>query len=306
MNKKTNLLLWLLIITSVLVALVGGILKYGVFSTLGVRTEGNIMELPFLLMADDGLQFSLRHAYKNYVTPPETTPPTQAAEATEAIPTEPVPAQTQPPETLPPETEPVVIAVEESWFDDVLFIGDSRTVGLQRHGRLGDADYFCGIGMSYFNMFDYFCKDQDFYRGSTLEGLLKTNTYGKIYISLGMNGSGNAAEMLEAVLDETIAKILEYQPDTKIILHSIIGVGPRKEKQAWYFDNEILYAINEIYCSRADGQTVFYLDPNDWMTDEEGHLLSDYCDEDQCHLTQFGYETWAAWILDSAGALGIS
>ena len=49
MNKKTNLLLWLLIITSVLVALAGGILKYGIFSPLGIRTERSIMELPFLL-----------------------------------------------------------------------------------------------------------------------------------------------------------------------------------------------------------------------------------------------------------------
>lgn len=304
MNKKTNLLLWLLIITSVLVALAGGILKYGIFSPLGIRTEGSVMELPFLLMADDGLQFSLRYAYKNHVNPPETTPPTEETEPTEPESTEIIP--TQPAETLPPETEPVIIQVEESWFDDVLFIGDSRTVGLQRHGRLGEADYFCDIGMSYFNMFDYYCKDQDFYRGATLEYLLKTKSYGKIYIALGMNGSGNAVEMHDAVVNETIAKIQELQPDAVIILHGIIGVGPQKEKQAWYYANEILYAINEIYISKADGETIFYTDPNDWMTDEEGYLIKDYCDEDQCHLTKFGYESWAEWILSSAGEFGIS
>lgn len=301
MKKHTNLLLWLLAVTSVLVALAGAVLKYGVFAPLGVRTDGNIMEVPFLLLADDGLQFTLRYSYEKNKAPAETEPPmTEPAETREPA-TEAVIEETQ-----PVETEPPVIEVEESWFDDALFIGDSRMVGLQRHGRLGEADYFCAIGMSYFNLKDFHCKDTSFYWGTNLDYLLKTRTYGKVYIALGMNGSGNSLDMTGVIVDETIQKIREYQPDAKIILHAIIGVGPTKEASAWYFENDILYAINEVYASKADGETVFYIDPNDWMTDEEGHLLSDYCDEDQCHLTVYGYESWAAWILDTAGSLGIS
>lgn len=310
MKHNKSLLLWLLVITSVLVALVGGGIKYAIFKPLGIDPDCNIMELPFRLMADEGLKFTLRYSLQNKNTEPpseeeipvtETVPADTAPAGTEVPETE--AAQTEPAPTQPPETEPV--EVEESWFDDVLFIGDSRTVGLQRHGRLGDADYFCDIGMSYFNMFGYYCKDNDFYNGATLEYLLKTKTYGKIYIALGMNGSGNPEEMVDAVVDETIAKILELQPDAKIILHSIIAVGPRKEARAWYFVNEVLLALNEIYASKADGETVFYIDPNDWMTDEEGNILETYCDQDQCHLTPYGYEVWSEWILDTAGDLGI-
>lgn len=313
MKKTTNLLVWLLVITSMLVALFGGYVKYVILKPLGIEPDGSIMEIPFQLIADDGLRFSLRYAMEKRnepaeTTPPETLPPVTlpAEEETEAPAPETEPAETVPAETEPPVTEPVVVEVEESWFDDVLFIGDSRMVGLQRHGRLGKADYFCDIGMSYFNMFKFYCKDDDFYNGATLEYLLKTKTYGKIYIALGMNGSGNPTEMLEAVLDEVIAKIQELQPDAKIILHSIIAVGPRKEARAWYFDNEVLYGINEVYASKADGERVFYIDPNYWMTYENGHLSDEYCDEDQCHLTVYGYESWAAWILDSAGDLGIA
>lgn len=301
MKKHTNLLLWLLAVTSVLVALAGAVLKYGVFAPLGVRTDGNIMEVPFLLLADDGLQFTLRYSYEKSKAPAETEPPATVPAETREPATEAVIEETQ-----PVETEPPVIEVEESWFDDALFIGDSRMVGLQRHGRLGEADYFCAIGMSYFNLKDFHCKDTSFYWGTNLDYLLKTRTYGKVYIALGMNGSGNPLDMTGVIVDETIQKIREYQPDAKIILHAIIGVGPTKEASAWYFENDILYAINEVYASKADGETVFYIDPNDWMTDEEGHLLSDYCDEDQCHLTVYGYESWAAWILDTAGSLGIS
>ena len=305
MNKKTNLLLWLLVITSVLAALTGAVLKYGIFAPLGVKTDGNIMEVPFLLLADDGLQFTLRYSYEKSKAPAETEPAMTEPPMTEPAMTEPATEATVA-ETQPAETEPPVIEVEESWFDDALFIGDSRMVGLQRYGRLGEADYFCAIGMSYFNLKDFHCNDTSFYRGANLDYLLKTRTYGKVYIALGMNGSGNPLDTTSAIVDETIEKIRTHQPDAKIILHAIIGVGPVKEASAWYFENDILYAINEVYASKADGETVFYIDPNDWITDEEGHLLSDYCDQDQCHLTVYGYESWAAWILDTAGDLGIS
>ncbi len=37
---------------------------------------------------------------------------------------------------------------------DVLFIGDSRTVGLSEYGDLGNADVFADSGMSVFNLLD--------------------------------------------------------------------------------------------------------------------------------------------------------
>ena len=39
-------------------------------------------------------------------------------------------------------------------FSDVLFIGDSRTVGLSEYGDLGEAEVFANSGMSVFNLFD--------------------------------------------------------------------------------------------------------------------------------------------------------
>ena len=37
-------------------------------------------------------------------------------------------------------------------MDDALFIGDSRTVGLMEYAGIDDADYFCTVGMSVYNI----------------------------------------------------------------------------------------------------------------------------------------------------------
>ena len=77
----------------------------------------------------------------------ETTSPETAWEVTE-----PATVETAPPTSVSPttaETEPTTEpAPDESWFDDALFIGESRTAGLQGYGRLGKADYFCGEGLT--------------------------------------------------------------------------------------------------------------------------------------------------------------
>ena len=38
------------------------------------------------------------------------------------------------------------------YFDDALFIGDSRTVGIQQCGGIDSATYFCSVGMSLYGV----------------------------------------------------------------------------------------------------------------------------------------------------------
>lgn len=94
--------------------------------------------------------------------------------------------------------------VEEAWFDDALFIGDSRTVGMSQYGRLGKADYFADTGMTVFNVLTREAADTGFVRQS-LESLLSAKEYGKIYLMLGINEIGYPFETLirqyQAVLD---------------------------------------------------------------------------------------------------------
>lgn len=43
--------------------------------------------------------------------------------------------------------------VGKEYFDDALFIGDSRTVGISEYGDLNNATFFANTGMSVYNVF---------------------------------------------------------------------------------------------------------------------------------------------------------
>lgn len=69
-----------------------------------------------------------------------------------------------------------VYGQDESFFDDALFIGDSRMVNVANYARLGNADYFADVGMTVFKMFSTTASDKDF--GATdLASLLRSREY---------------------------------------------------------------------------------------------------------------------------------
>lgn len=44
--------------------------------------------------------------------------------------------------------------VTQDYFDDAVFIGDSRTVGLRDYGGWDNATYYASIGLTVYDMFD--------------------------------------------------------------------------------------------------------------------------------------------------------
>lgn len=303
MKKHTLTLVILLIVSSLLVAGVGAVLKYGVLKPLGIRREEGIMELPFVLMADKSLSYQVQSRWEAMRNP--TQPPTDPPQPpTEAAPVETIP-ETELPTEVPtePPTQPTYAAVDESWFDDVLFIGDSRTMGMRDMARLGDADYFCASSMTVFSVTTKPCSDEDFYN-KYLTDVLESKTYGKIYVHLGLNECGNNHELVMEKYRELIGLIREKQPDAVIILQAIMSVTRNKASNP-DFSLKRINNLNEQIAALAEDDTFRYIDTNGWITDEEGYMISEKS-RDGCHLYGTGYIEWSQWILENAGSLGIS
>lgn len=296
MKKAPFTLIFLIVISSVLAACLGAYLKYEVLQPMGLYREESIISVPFLLISDYGTQYTLNYkAEKSEETvPPETV----AAE----LPTEPATEPPTEPETEPP-TEPPVIEVDESWFDDVLFIGDSRTVGLRDYARTGNAEYFCSVGMTVLKSRETWAKDTNF-PAKTLEQLLSERTYGKIYIELGLNDSGYPVETIMDGYQKLLDMVRELQPDAVIILQGIMAVSKWKSDSSTMLNMDNLNAINEGIKGLSDGEMIRYIDVNEWIANEEGYL-PDEMTGDGCHLYVEGYRAWAQWIWDTAGELRI-
>lgn len=290
MKLRCLLLALLLLISSVVVAGIGAYVKYKMILPKKLNTYGqkSVIELPFLYLYDPVLQYLLAD------TPAQTEPPTTTQAATTAPTTAP-PATTQSEEPMP---------IGEEWFDDALFIGDSRTVGLRDYARLGDADYFCEVGMTVFNVGSKSLEDLDFTKQS-LTHLLENKTYGKIFINFGLNEAGYPQEAFYRRYESFVEQIRFLQPEAIVILQGIMSVTTQKAEKADYFHPVRIQRRNDWMATLADGQQIFYIDVNAAFTDEEGYLLEDLTN-DGYHPTASGYALWRDWLTEAVSLLQLS
>lgn len=231
-------------------------------------------------------------------TTPETTVMT--------IPTETIPpvTETVPPTTVATEqpTEPTEPALDESWFDDALFIGESRTMGLKMWGRLGNADYFCAESLTVYGVFDIEASDINFY-SQRLNRLLSGKTYGKVYIHLGINEVGGNLDKFAAQYLKLIDLIREKQPDAHIILQAVVVLSKDYSSNA-IFRQENIQAINDRIRQLSEDEGLFFSDVNQLVADENGYLNMELS-FDGCHLHETGYQAWAQWLLEEASSFDI-
>ena len=193
--------------------------------------------------------------------------------------------------------------VDAGWFDDVLFIGDSRTVGLRDYARSGNADYFCTVGLNVYDAPYEYTSDRN-YSYTNLSGLLSSKTYGKIFINLGINECGYPRSSMMGAYKSLLNKVRQAQPGAKIILMGILTCGRGKEAENSCFGPANLYAINQEIAALADHETVFYMDSNAAFADDSRYLPGKIS-PDGCHLYLSYYQVWADWISYAAKQMGL-
>jgi len=299
MQKRLLALLCMLVLSTLLVTCAGLYLKFEVLQPAGLFHDKSLIEIPFAAIKDPAARFVLENLKEQKQREQETEPPTEPAAVRRR------PLKDAPPlPTMEPDPPPPLIIVTERWFDDALFIGDSRTVGLRDYARLGNADYFCSVGMTVFDATKQKLSDLNF-SDMNLETLLKSKRYSKIYISLGLNGCYLPHDLLMEGYASLLDMVQEHQPHAAIILQGMITLGRKKAASEWFFSLKNLQEINAQISAFADGNMIRYIDANEHFADEEGYLPS-WRSSDGCHFSVSGYQEWAQWILDNADTLNIS
>ncbi len=209
-------------------------------------------------------------------------------------------AATQPepptPEISEPETYEFTVS-DKSYFDDALFIGDSRTAGLQKYGTLDNADYFASAGL---NLYTIERTKVETAEGKKikLEEMLTHNTYGKVYIMLGINELGYDFDTTVQKYREFIDYIFAMQPDTILYVCANMHVNSLRNELDEIHNNPAINRMNEQIASFADQKNIFYLDINPLFDDEEGNLAQEYISDDT-HLLGMYYETWCNWYCEN-------
>ena len=236
---------------------------------------------------------------------PESTP----AETAPVLAT-PEPAPTPTPEPTPsPLPWPVYefgVPVEESdpveddsFFDNAVFLGDSRTEGLELFGGIKHGTYYWARGMTVFRVDDEKYKivsidDEDY----TVIGALGLRSFDAVYIMIGVNELGYPAESYEAGLAELVDKVIEAQPEAVVYLQIMPPLNDdlcRANGLASYINNDNLQTFNEAIRRVATEKKVALLNTAEVYTGEDGQLPAELAN-DGCHFAYRAYSLWADYL----------
>ena len=184
-----------------------------------------------------------------------------------------------------------------SYFDDALFIGDSRTVGIAEYGGIKNATYFANTGMSVYNL----AKTKVNISGLgkvTLDDLLASYKFGKVYILLGINEMGYDLDKTASKYRELVNKIQANQEGAIIYIQANLHVTETKSKSSSTFSNSRINDLNSKLAQIANNQNIFYIDINEKFDDEKGNLPSNYS-QDGVHIYAKYYKDWTNWIAEN-------
>ena len=185
----------------------------------------------------------------------------------------------------------------ESYFNDAVFLGDSRTLGIADYAGLDGADFFCDNGMTIFKLLeDTGVTYQKTGKKVDLKKALQEKRYGKIYIMLGMNelGYGNTHMYLRQYM-EVLDQLREWQPEAVIYIMANLHVSREKNNMETEFNNININDKNVASARLANGTDVFYLDCNPLFTDDEGYLQAELT-FDGVHLYAQHYDKWRDFL----------
>lgn len=204
--------------------------------------------------------------------------------------------------TVQPVTEPVTSPPEyvmktsdKSYFDDALFIGDSRTVGIESFSMLQNATYFAAEGMNVYHIAEDSIKVKG-YGNITLPKLLDSKKFGKVYIMLGLNEIGYRFDSVMKEYKKTVDLVRKKQPDALIYIEANQHVTAKESGRDPEVTNERIDKLNSLMKELADGKKSFYIDVNEFFDDESGALGAKYT-YDGVHVMANYYNDWAKWLL---------
>ncbi len=195
-------------------------------------------------------------------------------------------------------TDNIFTEASERYFEDALFIGDSRTVGLAEYGNLKEADFFATVGMSVYNL----PKQKTDVAGEKnidIETLLSNHSYGKIYFMLGLNELGYNRQKTVDRYRAWLEYIRQMQPQAIIFIEANLHVTAKKSASDEECRNKDIDEFNNYTKELADNKSIFYVNVNELFDDGEGNLRADLT-YDGVHILAKYYADWGEWLRKKA------
>lgn len=185
--------------------------------------------------------------------------------------------------------------VDNSYFDDAVFIGDSLTEGFQLHGGITNATYY---GFKNLNVKDVFEKPLVPSGKSRIPvaDALKQKSFGKYYIMLGANELGWVyPEVFTKKYGELIDLIRQTNPEAVVYLQSVLPVTEEVSTTSTLYSNDRINYYDELIAALAEEKSAVYLNVREAVQNSDG-VLPDDAATDGVHLNKTYCLKWADYL----------
>lgn len=194
---------------------------------------------------------------------------------------------------------PQSTAVEKSWFNDVSFVGDSLTQGMQLYDTGLPNAHFCaykGVGPNAV-VNNTTCRRADGEKEVPMEALASQQPRA-LYVLLGTNvlTADNDYSSFLTYYRLMLDMISQALPNTKIYVQSITPVRPEVSQKSPGLYKERLCEINDALSAIALEKGCTFLNLWEALADENGDLIEEYAQPDGYHLLPAGYDAWVDYL----------
>ena len=190
------------------------------------------------------------------------------------------------------ESEPV----DDSYFDDVAFVGDSRTDGFRLYSGLERGTYFCVTGETVASATDMENWKTEDGRKISLADAVAAADCGKIYLMLGINELGwNGTDIFRGHAENLLRRLQADHPDAEIVVQSLLPVSAEQDAKGSYVNNQRILAYNQVWMELAEENGCDYVNIAEAVTGEDGCLPAEMS-FDGVHLNRAGCHAWLDYL----------
>lgn len=181
--------------------------------------------------------------------------------------------------------------VSDDYFNNALFLGDSRTVALQANSFIPKKNTFAVNGISHVTYLTQQFTDEVTGVTGDIFSIVKKRKPDKIYVALGVNGVAFIEKnTFLSRYEELIDGLMEASPESKIIVQCILPVNENNYTGGNpNLNNNTIDNMNRELLGLAERKGIFYLDISYVLKDENNRLAAAYDSGDGLHFSFTGY-----------------
>lgn len=184
----------------------------------------------------------------------------------------------------------------EDYFDDAVFMGDSRTEGfILNNGLTAKTTSFTHKGLTVDTIFTDKVINMNGKKLTIMEALKETK-FSKVYIMLGINEIGWVySDMFINKYAKIVDEIKNINPNCTIYIQSIIPVTEQVSNEHQYIRNSKIEEYNFLLKKMADEMNICYLNIQEAVINENGILPNDAA-TDGIHLNKKYCRKWFEYL----------